>query len=185
MAVATLESGARERRANGTLAVDGGRRRAGGVCLETTTRCPAAPQRWRGRRCSTVARRVTATCTRRWASTARMGQGTATARRPGLGYAPATRWLPRHSRGRVGHRDEAGQRGVSILAQLREPADVHAASRVGGAARRRHLALGGARSGRDEGRVGRADHQRGRQQGDRVAVARRLDDLNRGLGELS
>ena len=51
--------------------------------------------------------------------------------------------------------------GVSLLAQLRESSQVHAASRVGGDAGRRHLALGRQRPGRDEGRMGRPDHQRG------------------------
>ena len=53
-------------------------------------------------------------------------------------------------------------RGVSLLAQLREPAEVHAAPRVGLDARRRDFALGGTRPGRHERRMGRAHHQRDR-----------------------
>ena len=40
---------------------------------------------------------------------------------------------------------------LPVLAQLREPAAVHAAPRVGVDARGRHFALGGERSGRDAG----------------------------------
>ena len=51
-------------------------------------------------------------------------------------------------------------------------------------ARGRRLSLGCTRPGRHEGGVGRAHHQRDRQQAHRMAVARRLDGLDRRLGQL-
>ncbi len=55
---------------------------------------------------------------------------------------------------------------------LETPAAVHAAPRIGVAARERPLALGGEGTGGDVGQLGRAHHQRSRQQGDRLAVGR-------------
>ena len=59
-----------------------------------------------------------------------------------IGHARQARRPPRHSRGRVGDDQPAAQRAVPVLAQLREPADVHEPPRIGCGARRRDLALG-------------------------------------------
>ena len=74
-------------------------------------------------------------------------------------------------RARVHPAREAAGRGVPILAPLRKPAALHDEPPGGQRPRQRTFALGGEGPGRDGRRVGRRNHQRGREQGHRLADA--------------
>ena len=68
-------------------------------------------------------------------------------------------------------RSTAARGGLRVLAQLREPAAVHAAPRVGDGTGRAALALEGEGAGRHDGRVGRRDDGGPAERADRVALA--------------
>ena len=92
--------------------------------------------------------------------------------------------LARRQRARKRHDQPPDRGALPLLAQPREPAAVHAASRVGREGHRHDLALARQGAGRHGRRVGRRDPQRGPQPGDRLALARRGGRRQRRLGQL-
>jgi subtilisin family serine protease len=76
------------------------------------------------------------------------------------GAAPVTRTCRRGHAGKVGGHDQAaGRGGLRLLARLRQPAQLHEPPGVGGAVRRRALALDGQRPRRHDRRLGGRDRR--------------------------
>ena len=99
-------------------------------------------------------------------------------------HPPRAQRFGGHARRRKRHDQPADRRALPLLAEPREPAAVHAPPRIGRTRHRHPVALAGPRTRRQDRRVERGDHQRSAEQGDRLALDRRIGRRQRRLGEL-